>query len=144
MIKGFHLHNELELLEDFLNHVCKETEEEIAQIVELNESGEYQEMDDFFNVLYLPMSRQEIASRAILYEIASFIEHELQGVAHAPWVNSNCYAGPKTLSEIEDGNINKLKVVSRLNYDQIKTLIEEHYVIKIDDLPMAREIKEIK
>ena len=53
MIKSFHLHYELEPLKDFLDHVCKETGDEIANILELDEAGEYQEMDDYIIVFRL-------------------------------------------------------------------------------------------
>ena len=72
----------LEAIRNFLEHIKNEAETEIQAVLARNESGEFQELDDLDNALDHPIARQEIAARAVYYELNALIEHELQRLAH--------------------------------------------------------------
>lgn len=138
---------ELSLIKNFLDHVLQESGEEIEQIIRQYEEGNFNELDDYYNALFYPITRQEIAIRATLYEITAFVEHELQSSAHQPWLLSEKYKGPKSFIELAESSaprIQSLKMVSDLKFGEIRTLIEQYYQIKIDELPGARLIRNIR
>lgn len=138
---------ELSLIKNFLDHVLQESGEEIEQIIRQYEEGNFDELNDYYNALFYPMTRQEIAIRATLYEITAFIEHELQSSAHQPWLLSEKYKGPKSLIELAESSaprIQSLKMVSDLKFGEIRTLIEQYFQIKIDKLPGAKLILNIR
>jgi len=76
----------LEAIQNFLEHVKIEAETEIQAVLARKESGDFQELDDLDNALHHPIARQEIAARAVYYELNALIEHELQRSAHLPWL----------------------------------------------------------
>lgn len=60
---------ELDAIRDFLEHVDREAGAEIQSIFMRNDSGEFEDVDQFENALYGPIMRQEIAARAVYYEL---------------------------------------------------------------------------
>ena len=67
---------ELGALKDFLDHVIQESREEIGQIIQQNEEEKFNHYDDFHNALFYPLERQQIAVRAVLYEVTALIDSD--------------------------------------------------------------------
>ena len=136
---------ELSAIKNFLDHVIQESGMEIDEVVQQYEEGGFSELDDYGNALFNPISRQEIAIRAVLYEITALVEHELQMSAHPAWLLSEKPKGPKTLVELSNwGEIGSLRMVSDERFPRIRELIEQHYQIRIDELPGAEVILGIR
>lgn len=136
----------LETIKNFLDAVLQESGKEMDQVSRQYEEGYFDDIDDYYNALFHPMSRQEIAVRAVLYEITALIESELQGSAYQAWSLSKKHKGPKSLFELSDSNggVKTLKMVSDLNISEVKKLIEQHHKIKIDELPEAKHLLNIR
>jgi len=138
---------ELSVIKNFFDHVLQESGEEIEQIIRQYEEGNFDELDNYYNALFYPITRQEIAIRAVLYEITALVENELQSSAYQPWLLSEKHKGPKSSAELPESSarrIQSLKMVSDLKFGEIRTLIEQHYQIKIDELPGAKLILNIR
>lgn len=139
----------LNTIKNFLDHVLQESGKEIEQVVEQNEEGNFAGLDDFDNALFYPLERQEIAIRAVFYEITALVEHELQNSAQQPWLLSDKYKkelkkSQKTV-ELSDSKIISLGIVSTCcSFGEIRTFIEKHYGIKIDELPGKKLLWDIK
>ena len=138
----------LSTIKNFLDHVLQESGKEIEQVVEQNEEGNFAGLDDFDNALFYPLERQEIAIRAVFYEITALVEHELQNSAQQPWLLSDEYKKElKKLQksvELSDPKIISLGMVSNCSFWKIRKLIEKHYSIKIDELPGAKLLWDIR
>jgi hypothetical protein len=127
----------LDSIRNFLEHVKNEAESEIQTLLARNESGEFQEeLDDLDNALYHPIARQEIAARAVYYELNALIEHELQVSAHLPWLESDKHRGPKglDLNDLTVEAVESLKMIQDLPFPQITKLIEAKYSITLREL----------
>jgi len=115
MMKGSYvvLRIRLEAIQNFLEHVKIEAETEIQSVLARNESGEFQELDDLDNALHTPIARQEIAARAVYYELNALIEHELQRSAHLAWLESNRHPGAKgfDLNDLSAVSVESLKMI---------------------------------
>lgn len=137
----------LNTIKNFLDHVLQESGTEIEQVFKQYEEGNFAGLDDYDNALFYPLGRQEIAIRAVFYEITALVEHELQNSAQQPWLLSDKYKEPKSLQklvELPEPRINSLKMISRLNILKIRELIEEHYDIKIDELSGNKLLQDIR
>ena len=77
------LHLRLMAIKSFLERVLASVDEEYGQVFNRNEEGEYEDYDDFMNALYLPMEAEEIALRAVYYELNALVESNLQDLALA-------------------------------------------------------------
>jgi hypothetical protein len=130
------LHIEFEAIRNFLEHVNRDAMIEIQKVLERNDAGEFEDIDDFDNALYGPVMRQEIATRAIYYELNAIIERELQKSAHHPWLKSNKHDGPKglDLNNLTSKSIRSLKMIEDLPYREVVKLIEKEYRIKLQSL----------
>ena len=138
---------ELDRIKNFFNHVIEESDREIIEIIRDYENSKIEHFDDYNNALFFPLGRQEIAIRAVLYEITAYVEHELQDAASNPWFASRKHKGPKSLVDlphITPQSVSKMKSHTDLNFGQIKLLIEDYYKFKIDALPGAKLILEIR
>lgn len=126
----------LEAIKSFLGHVDRDAGDEIENVFERNESGEFEDEDDFENAIFFPVMRQEIAARAVYSELNALIESELHNSAYIPWLESTKHRGPKSLdfNSLTLESIRDLKMVSDLPFGEIKKLIEEKYKINIKDL----------
>lgn len=127
----------LDAIRNFLEHVKDEAEREIGTVLARNESGEFQEdLDDLDNALFHPIARQEIAARAVYYELNALIEHELQVSAHLPWLESDKHRGPKGLDLINltAEAVQSLKMIEDVPFSNITKLIESKYSIKLREL----------
>jgi hypothetical protein len=140
------LHLELDTIKGFLEHVDDEAGTEIRDVLARNESGEFEDEDDFDNALYSPLTRQEIAARAVYYEINALIERELQHSAHRSWVESAKHRGPKLLdfNALTLESVRSLKLISDLPFGDIVKLIEENHKIKIKDLDGGEEFLKMR
>ena len=144
------LETRLNAIKKFLDHVLQESGKEIEQVSIQYEEGNLAGFDDFDNALFYPLERQEIAIRAVFYEITALVEHELQISAQQPWLLSDEYKKKlKKLQksvELSDPKIISLGMVSYCSFGDIRTLIEKHYGIKIDELPgdkLCQDIRDI-
>jgi hypothetical protein len=126
----------LDAIRNFLDHVKNEAESEIQAVLARNESGEFQELDDLDNALHHPIARQEIAARAVYYELNALIEHELQVSAHLPWLESDKHRGPKglDLNNLTVKAVESLKMIQDVSFSSITRLIESKYSIKLREL----------
>ena len=138
----------LSTIKNFLDHVLQESGKEMEQVVRQYEEGNFAVLDDYYNALFYPLERQEIAIRAVFYEITALVEHELQNSAQQPWLLSDKYN--KKLKKLQktvklsDPKIISLGMVSYLTYRDIRPLIEKCYGIKIDELPGAKLLGDIR
>jgi len=126
----------LEAIRSFLEHVDREAGDEIIGIDERNDSGEFEDEDDFDNTLFFPVMRQDIAARAVYSELNALIEYELHISAHGTWLDSTKHRGRKFLdsNNLTLKSIRELKMVSDLPFGEIRKLIEEKYKIDIKEL----------
>jgi hypothetical protein len=127
----------LDAIRNFLEHVKDEAESEIGTVLARNESGEFQEdLDDLDNALFHPIARQEIAARAVYYELNALIEHELQVSAHLPWLESDKHRGPKglDLTNLTMQAVESLRMIEDLPLSSITKLIESKYSITLREL----------
>lgn len=114
---------------------------EIRDILERNDADKFEEdVDDLENALYGAVMRQEIAARAVYYEVNALIERELQASAHRPWLASTKHRGPKSLdsANLTLDSMQSLKMVQDLPYRRVIELIEETYHIRVKDLDGGR------
>jgi hypothetical protein len=127
---------EIDAIKNFLECVDNEAGVEIRNVFARDESGEFEDVDDFENALYDPLMRQEIAARAVYYELNALIERELQRSAWRPWLESAKHRGLKTLNwdNLTPDSIRSLKMIEDLKYPEVVRLIEETYKIRIEDL----------
>lgn len=137
---------ELDAIRDFLEHVDIDAGAEIRDVFARNDQGEYEDIDDFENALFNPLMRQEIAARAVYYELNALIERELQYSAHPPWLESNKHRGPKSLdwNNLTLDSIRSLKIVQDLSYKEIVKLVEEAYHIKIENLAGGEAFRKMR
>ena len=141
------LHLELNAIKHFLDYIIQGSGEEIGEISQKNENGYFNEFDDYENAISYPLLRQEIAVRAVFYEITSLVEHELQNSAQKAWQLSKKHKGPKSLLELcnlPNRDIRPLKMVSDLKFSDILKLIEEYYQIKAARLPGYTSVLKIR
>ncbi|MEK6279172.1 MAG: hypothetical protein AABN95_02355 [Acidobacteriota bacterium] len=126
----------LDAIRNFLDHVKNDAENEIRVVLARNESGEFQKLDDLDNALHHPIARQEIAARAVYYELNALIEHELQVSAHLPWLESDKHRGPKglDLNNLKVKAVESLKMIQDVSFSSITRLIESKYSIKLREL----------
>ena len=126
----------LEAIQNFLKHVKHEAETEMQAFLAKNESGEFQELDDLDNALHHPIARQEIAARAVYYELNALIEHELQRSAHLAWLESDRHLGPKgfDLNDLSVVSVESLKMTQDVPFGKITKLIESKYGIRLREL----------
>lgn len=129
------LHIEFEAIRNFLDHVNRQAMDEIKSVHEQNDAGAFEDCDDFDNALYNPMMRQEIAARAVYYELTAVIERELQKSAHTPWIESlsRKHRGLKGLDwhNLTAETISSAKMIQRVSFPDIVELIEEKYGIEL-------------
>jgi hypothetical protein len=139
---------EFDAIRNFLQHVNREAMDEIHSVLERNEAGAFEELDDFDNALFNPTSRQEIAARAVYYELTAIIERELQKSAHAPWLESSSpkHRGPKGLdwNNLTSESIRSVKIIQRVSFPDIQQLIEERYGIELRHLPGGEAFFEMR
>lgn len=126
----------LESIRNFLEHVENETASEIQTALTKYEAGEYQDLDEFDNALYHPISRQDIATRAVYYELNALIEHEVQLSAHLAWLESDKHRGPKALdlNDLFPESVQSLRVIADLPFVEIAKLVKHKYGIELSEL----------
>ncbi len=126
----------LDAVRNFLQQVKAEAETEIQTVLARFEAGQFDELDDFDNALHNPIARQEIAARAVYYELNAFIEHELQISAHLSWLESDTHRGPKglDLNNLTVNAVESLKMIQDVPFSDITKLIETKYAITLREL----------
>lgn len=126
---------ELTSLRDFLAHIVQEAGKAILDIERRNEEGEFDNFHDYEAAFNDPIARQEIAVRAVFYEVNAMIESVLHDLAWEPWLKSDEYPGPKALLDLnKNDELSILKMVQYLPIGKIIKLIEDSYGIKFDKL----------
>ena len=123
----------LAAIRGFLDRVLAVVDGEVNQAWSREEAGEFEDEDDFDNALFGPFMTEEIALRAVLHELNSLVESELQSLASEPFHRRN--PSPNWLKD---------RQVHDLHYPELKKLIESHYAVRLDDLPGSGEIEEIR
>ena len=138
---------QLSALKNFLDHVLEETSVEFSEVETRNEAGEFEELDDYENASFFPSMRQEIASRAIYYEINALIEREMQECAspfflvsekHRKWQEQL----PPDTSVLDA--LRSAKFIYDLPYGQITQYVEDGLQIKLSDLDGYKVISNIR
>ena len=122
----------LEFLQDFLEHTIRDVYTEWDDIEKRRENGDFSCFGDYERAMDFPLFREDIASRAILYELNALVESLLHAIARPLWLHSVSHKGPKQiqdLSSITAESLKTLKMVSDLPIDEIITLIEVRYNI---------------
>ena len=145
-IKDITLNFDLSGLKYFLEHNNKEVFKEFQKIEKRKEKGYYKTFEDYEPAFDMPLTRMEITIRAVFYELNAIVDHELQRVAHTPWVKSDRFKGPKTIPDITSGKIKDLKMISDrdITYGQIISLIEGYYHVRIEKLTCYKDIVKIR
>jgi hypothetical protein len=126
----------LDAVRNFLQKIKAEAETEIQTVLARFEAGQFDELDDFDNGFHNPIARQEIAARAVYYELNALIEHELQISAHLPWLESDTHRGPKglDLNNLTVNAVESLKMIQDVPFSDITKLIESKYAITLREL----------
>lgn len=141
-----HLQIKVDFLTNYLDHIVKEAIEEIKNIEDRNEVGEFKVYGALENQLDYPFKRIELAARTIYYEVNSIFESFLQEIALEPWMKSNKYPGPKTINfpNISIEKIKSLKMINDLYFNQLINLIEKEYKLKVSVLPGAQVLFDLR
>jgi hypothetical protein len=136
---------ELEAIKKFLSKNLEAVDAEIAIICEKKERGEFQELDDFSNALFIPMQREAIAVKAVLYEINALVEWSLCGLALEAYRNSPRHATtPKFLGDVPPEEASRIKFVYDLPIGEVHHLIERYYEIDLSNMPGFTEVEYIR
>jgi len=134
-------------LKDFFDHVVLHCGADIVDVERRREAGEFEELDDYENALYAPFARQEIAARAVYYEINALIEKELQQSATPAWLESDKYTGPKRLVECRDPApeaLRDIRTIEDLRFGEILKLIKKKYGVDVRDLEGAQVVFRVR
>lgn len=156
---------ELGQLSKVLQHVRESVERELAAIDELAPQAalegdfEVPDVPDDFNwesAADVPLALMEITSRAVGHELVAIVEHRMHEIASEPWLTHPKFKGPKTIDDIPGGTdlgsdtmlnaLADLKEVSKLPFNDVRTLIQEHYDFRFENLdgwPELLELREI-
>jgi len=137
---------ELEAVKGFLDKTLAAVDSEIAIICEQEDAGKFRNgIDDFANALFVPMKQEEIAIKAVFYEINALVEWQLQNLAVEAYGNSDRHMKtPKFLGDVPADQIHRIKFVSDLPFGEICRLIEKYYQIQLCDVPSFNEIQIVR
>lgn len=108
------------------------------EIEAINGRAEERDFETFEDLEYAesrPHAWVEYASRAVYYELAALVEHQLHKLARAPWAESQPKL--KKITEIK-------KDVSDLGFDKICKLIYKHYGTRISEVEGWEEVAKIR
>jgi len=140
-----HLYNldlRLASIQSFLNRVALSVDEEYSAIIRQIEAGYFNTYDDEINACYNDDEEnafydawqcEDIAIRATFAELNVFIESTFQSLAVIPFANFQRQRGDESL-----------KNVTRLNFQTLRDLIENHYQIDMEGLPHFQDIQDIR
>lgn len=145
--KSIVLEIQLGALKNFLDRVLEETSIELSEVYAKNDAGEFDEIDDYENALFFPSMRQEIASRAIYYEINALTEREIQECAFPFFLASDKQRKwkeqlPLDISVLEA--LRSTKLIQDLPYGQVVQYVEDGLQIKLSNLDSYRAISNIR
>lgn len=136
---------ELQTIKDFLSKTLEGVDAEVAIICGREETGEYRDLDEFSNALFVPMEREAIAIRAVFCELNAFIEWELCNLALEAYRDSERYATtPKFLRDVPIDKTSNIKSVYNLSIGKVCWLIRQYYEVDFSDLPGFTEVKCIR
>lgn len=126
---------ELRALKEFLKHVADARNPEDDDTEAILDEGA-------FDRIY---SRQQIAARAVYYEINALVERELREAASEAWYESR-HRGPKTIYEcVEQGReLRALKRVEDLPFPEVIKLVEGRFAVQLSGLPGWKEFQDIR
>jgi hypothetical protein len=127
----------LVFLRNFLEHIMQNVGTEWDDIEKRRENGDLSDYGDYEQAMDFPLFREDIASRAVLYELNALVESQLHAIARPLWLRSVYHKGPKhiqDLSSITTESLKTLKMVSDLPMKEIITLIEMRYNITLDSI----------
>ncbi len=95
--------------------------------------------------MYRPMKREEITLRATYYELNALIEHHLRSFAQeAYWKSAKHASVPKSIVDVPEGEIHRIKFVEDLPMGEIIRLIERYYEFSLDQIPEYSAVSHIR
>ena len=119
-------------MKSFLERVISSVEANYLDILEREDSGEIDDEDDVMNTLFDPMMAEEIAIRAVYYELNALVEAEQTSlVSSFPRSRS----GPSDPSE---------KLPWEMKREQLAKRIQKQMRINLEDIPGASEVEHIR
>jgi hypothetical protein len=125
--KQFILAGKLEAIQRFLDKTLESVDAEIALINQQEEDGEFIHHDDYANALSLPMEREAIAVRAVMYEIVALVEWELRMLIYIPL---SCQTDPPEPMFVWD-----------LSWEEVRDRIEPYHEVTLSNLPGFGELE---
>jgi hypothetical protein len=129
-------------LKTFLDRVTTSVDEELSHLFQVQEDGDFADLSELDDALFIPMESEAIAIRATLYELNALIEWELQALAVEPYTHALKYAEvPKFMG---DAPLKKIRFASDLPRGEMRQLIESYYTVDFDELPGSSEVDQIR
>jgi len=136
----------LDAIRGFLECTDREAGAEIEALFQKRDAGEFASYEEFDSALSDPIMRQEIAARAVYYEITALVESELQASAEQPWLESDRHRGPKVLDweNLTLESIRSLKTIRDIRLNDLIRLIEDRYEVSVRELEGADIVFQIR
>jgi hypothetical protein len=128
---------QLDLLSNFLDRGKAEVGQELTSIEERKLAGDFRTYEDYERAVDYPFARVEIGARAVAYELVALVESELHQLALEPWLASSAHKGPKNVQQLSRVNpeaLTKLKMVSDLPFNEVLTLVEDRFGVRLGDV----------
>ena len=144
----FYASVQLSLLSGALDFAGKCVAKELAAIDESLEDGSAPEDFDWEAAQNAPTTLMWLTSRAVAYEAVALVEHRLQELAREPWAEKPRKA-PKSgkLSAKQNAHPEtwaSRKEVSEEHFDEICSLVEQHYNVKLKDMDASAKFFELR
>jgi len=137
----------LDSLRNFLDHVVAEAGQELQAVEERNQSGAF-DWEAYEAAFDEPLTRLDIASRAVQYELVALIESEIYHLALRPWLRLPKRKGrPRglfDLKKLDAGALQTVRTISEENYTDIVKLVEAHYKLTLASLPFSAEVTALR
>jgi tRNA U38,U39,U40 pseudouridine synthase TruA len=122
---------ELKIIKNFLDRNIKLVDEELSDIFNREEAGEFcHYLEEFENECYIPLQCEQIAIKAVFNEANALIEWILYGFATLP-------------KEKQSKNM-KIKLVYDMPISEVCSSIEQKYSIRLDILPGFKRLKAMR
>lgn len=140
-----HLSLELRYISHFFEQNLKDIDNEIAGIESNWDESQAETPEDFGNLMYEPMKREEITLRATYYELNALVERHLRSFAHEPYLKSAKHASvPKTIFGVPTDKIKTIRLIEDLSIGDVTRLIERYYEFSLDSIPQHEVVSHIR
>lgn len=135
----------LDSIRHFFERNLKDVDAEFSQIDSNWDESQAETEDDYGNLMYRSMKREEITLRATYYELNALIEHHLQEFTQeAYWKSENHASTPKTIFDVNEDELTKIKFVTDLKINEIQRLIETDYDFSFNRIPQHSTVLQIR